>query len=378
MATEQQEEDCLICLEAIQNPVHLPCNHSFCAPCLEGWRSKYGTNTPHIHDGNDVEKTCPKCRRKIPPTKQMIQQLRLHKQRFARVQDIFSKTDIFQVPLPTTNNPLEKLLGPEHILSIAERPMTEHDPLLRHFYQEALVDYAGCIEQQEEEMGEFEEILEQGADETLCLPQEIYWAVYAKNIPHILDWLGPPPIPQDRLDAKNPAEMDEGLLKAAAKTLQIELMSILLQCGADAEPKSPFGTTPFQESCYHMDYNATNRVLLEWGINKEVAHGLLEKVAYHGNTEMANLISHDLGGRRCEIRDLIGRADLNGTTGIVGTYIAGKDRYIVCMEETEETLLIRTANLRRRDRTPEDPGVFYTYHAETKQFSKARSPTSTP
>ena len=41
-AKEREEEECGICLDALTNPVALPCSHKFCSECLNGWKSKYG------------------------------------------------------------------------------------------------------------------------------------------------------------------------------------------------------------------------------------------------------------------------------------------------------------------------------------------------
>ena len=66
----KREEECGICLDALTNPVALPCSHKFCSECLDGWRSKYGAS-----GDDEMNQKCPMCREKIPPSKEMINQL---------------------------------------------------------------------------------------------------------------------------------------------------------------------------------------------------------------------------------------------------------------------------------------------------------------
>ena len=71
----------------------------------------------------------------------------------------------------------------------------------------------------------------------------------------------------------------------------------------------------------------------------------------------------DLGGRRCEIISVPDtRDDLVGKTCVVEEYITKSDQFKVKMEFTNEVLLLGVDNLKRRDRTPLDPG----YYVESK------------
>ena len=36
-------DECGICLETLTSAVTLPCNHKFCADCLDGWKSKFSS-----------------------------------------------------------------------------------------------------------------------------------------------------------------------------------------------------------------------------------------------------------------------------------------------------------------------------------------------
>ncbi|EJK75585.1 hypothetical protein THAOC_02685, partial [Thalassiosira oceanica] len=77
------------------------------------------------------------------------------------------------------------------------------------------------------------------------------------------------------------------------------------------------------------------------------------------NVEIANLISCELGGRRCEIVSAPdSREDLVGKTCVVEEYVEIADQYRVRMEFTNEELLLGTGNLERRDRSPQGPGYY--------------------
>ena len=65
-------EDCGICLDALTNPVALPCSHKFCSECLDGWRSKYGIKSAK----DKMDRKCPLCREKIPPSREIVAQLK--------------------------------------------------------------------------------------------------------------------------------------------------------------------------------------------------------------------------------------------------------------------------------------------------------------
>ena len=76
MADIQTGEECGICLEELTAAVTLPCNHKFCASCLDGWKSKFGD---YHYLKKEKSKSCPLCREKIPPSKDMLIQLEYHR-----------------------------------------------------------------------------------------------------------------------------------------------------------------------------------------------------------------------------------------------------------------------------------------------------------
>jgi hypothetical protein len=101
--------------------------------------------------------------------------------------------------------------------------------------------------------------------------------------------------------------------------------------------------------------------LLQWGASKDPLNGALDlaqRAQEHGKTELAHLLQTRLGGRRCELVGLSRCAELNGLTGIAGRYDADLDQYTLTIMEgtTNQEVQVAGVHLKRRDRTPEDPG----------------------
>ncbi|EJK52480.1 hypothetical protein THAOC_28235, partial [Thalassiosira oceanica] len=74
------DETCGICLEDSKDPLSLPCGHSFCAGCLDQWRSRYGVN-------EEMRRKCPICRARIPPSKEMVTTLQTYQTRKQMLED---------------------------------------------------------------------------------------------------------------------------------------------------------------------------------------------------------------------------------------------------------------------------------------------------
>ncbi|EJK65421.1 hypothetical protein THAOC_13718 [Thalassiosira oceanica] len=123
---------------------------------------------------------------------------------------------------------------------------------------------------------------------------------------------------------------------------------------------------------YDDDFLNLPRLLLSWGaeiyhhgdrVNKEVMLSFCHEMSAAGYVEIANLVSSELGGRRCEIVSAPNnRDDLVGKTCVVEEYVEISDQYKVKMEFMNEVLLLDSDNLKRRDRTPQDSG----YYVESK------------
>ena len=74
------EKTCGICLEDSKDPLDLPCGHSFCDGCLNGWRSRYGVE-------EDMRRKCPVCRARIPPSKEMVSMLLTYRTKKQELED---------------------------------------------------------------------------------------------------------------------------------------------------------------------------------------------------------------------------------------------------------------------------------------------------
>ncbi|EJK47029.1 hypothetical protein THAOC_34283 [Thalassiosira oceanica] len=117
-----------------------------------------------------------------------------------------------------------------------------------------------------------------------------------------------------------------------------------------------------------MGHPTAVKILLSWGaeifaegrrVRSQELKQLVDKNIIQGNATVANLISSELGGRRCKIVSAPNtRNDLLGKTCVVGQQIKKSGQYEVTVEFTNESLLLGADNLVRCDRTPEDPGYF--------------------
>ena len=194
MTDDQTVDECGICLETLHTAVTLPCNHKFCANCLDGWKSKFGSATK-----KEKSKSCPLCRKNIPPSKDMLSQLEFHRTRKRRCE---AKGD-------TTSedymNQLRQIRGLEEEIGD---------------YDGKGLDYDGCME----------------------LPKEIVKALENNDIERVLDWLGSP-VDIKRLNARDPDNINCTLvhLLLTIDTANSNLLSILLQFGANVNALNALG-----------------------------------------------------------------------------------------------------------------------------------------
>ena len=320
-AKVDEEEECGICLDSLTNPVALPCRHKFCSECLNGWRSKYG-----VQSGDDVmDRKCPLCREKIPPSKEMMTQLKCLQNAKS---DMEAKGDIF---------------SRQYAWAISE------------------------IERLEREIGDGTETIDYSDEDKNCvvLPTDIWKAARSNDIQKVLDWHGPPPVDKQRVNARNPEKLNFTLVHCAVLNNNSDLLSILLQLGADVDPVDVHGATPFVV-CVRPEFYAQARVLLEWGaeISNDVTISkdkFIADATERGNTKLANLVKSEFGGRRCEIINLPKHPDLIGKTCVVEKHLPDKGRYKVIFEASGEVGLVGPENLKRRDRTPDDCGYYISY-----------------
>ena len=172
-ATNEEEEECGICLDALTNPVVLPCSHIFCSECLNGWRSKYGVLYKSKDD--NMDRKCPLCRERIPPSKEMVVQLKSF--RIAKI-GMEARGDVFSQQYTRIKSDIEKL---------------------------------------EREIGDWTETIDYSADDNKTeLPIGIYVDAMDSNVQKVLNWLGQPPVDKQRLNARNP-ELDATLVHRLAQ-----------------------------------------------------------------------------------------------------------------------------------------------------------------
>jgi len=186
----------------------------------------------------------------------------------------------------------------------------------------------------------------------------------------VVKWLGSP-VDKKRLNARDSDHVNSTLVHAAVMIDNSDLLSILLQYGADVNALNANGFSPFMlatQTCLEQA-----KILLEWGAeislprSVSVPHGLSKKEAFvravidDQNTKLANLVSSEFGGRRCEVINLPNHPQLNGKTCVVEKYITKKDKYKIIFEESGNAALVGPNNLKRRDRTPLDCGYYISF-----------------
>jgi len=323
-------DECGICLETLTAAVTLPCTHKFCADCLDGWKSKFGAS---LYDDNinkkERSKSCPLCRKKIPPSKDIFIQLDYHrkqKREFEARGDKTSRRYMFQVE---QIKELEKEIGD---------------------YEGEGLDYDGYME----------------------LPKEIVKALKKNNMKKVMKWLGSP-VDMKRLTARYPALVNYSLVHLAIDTDNSDLLSILLQYGAGVNALDSSGCSPLFLAAKWSFERA--KILLEWGVEISLPpslsvadYGVSDKELFiqmiiktYGNNELTKLISSEFGGRRCEVINLPNHPQLNGKACVVEKYITKKNKYKIIFEGSGNAALVGPNNLKCRDRTPLDCGYYITF-----------------
>ena len=267
------------------------------------------------------DRNCPLCRENIPPSKEMITQLKSYRRHKYQLEE---KGDIFS----------------EHYMSVKF-----------------------TVEKLEHEIGDWTESIDYSDDEYEVLPHEIFEAAFANDIQRILDWLGPHPVEKQRITARNPERMDVTMVHCALSQKHSYLLSILLQLGADVDAVTAHGWTPLALYGYKPEFYAQTRLLLEWGADisncpARPKDAFIEIEQKEGNSKLANLLESEFGGRRCEVINLPKHPDLIGKTCVVEKYLPNKGRYKVVFETSKEVGLVGPQSLKRRDRTPDDCGYY--------------------
>ena len=326
----QRDTTCGICLEEKCQPIGLPCGHSFCAPCIHGWRDKYGltarekTEGRFVPDARDIQRGCPNCRQSIPPTRDMVASLNAFA---AQKRNMERNTSVCSDEYKRIANKLDSL----------RKQVGE--------------DWDGTTTLDDPEENQIE------------LPVFIARCVPRNDTRRILGWLGDPTTQQcrDRVNARIPSHGNMALLHICQEEDNVDLASILLQRGADVEVKDSQAATMLVRNLAYGQgsFEACGKLALEWGATT-TGHAIdvIEKLESDADPSFATLLKSEFGLRRCEIMGLGTRPDLNGKTCVVRGYLPETDEYDVAMEHSDETLILRRENLKRRDRTPGDPGYF--------------------
>ncbi|EJK72198.1 hypothetical protein THAOC_06291 [Thalassiosira oceanica] len=225
------------------------------------------------------------------------------------------------------------------------------------------------VKQFEEEYGEdWDGTMIEYDSDFVDLPKYVGQALLKGNIRTVLQWLGKGKV-RERVNAKWEDGGNAGLLFFAVMKKQLDLMSYLLLNGADVNILNVGGASVLTSSCFLADSPLEAiRLLLSWGaehiesgkqMTKERKLSFCHETSSRGHVKIANLMLSELGGRRCEIISAPKtRDDLVGKTCMAEEYIEISDQYKVRMEFTNEVLLLGTDHLKRRDRTPQDPGYY--------------------
>ena len=159
---------------------------------------------------------------------------------------------------------------------------------------------------------------------------------------------------------------------AAALAYHLELTTLLLQLGADVDTRDCQGITAIASvligqapAATGVAVNKMAKLLLSWGANFFPDHGnsregCISRARKYGEQKLLHLIESELGGRRCEIVNLItSRPELNGKTCVADEYLPDSKQYKVTLEtKDKEVIVLGPDNLKRRDRTPQDCGYY--------------------
>jgi len=307
----------------------------------------------------------------------MIAQLQSFRRLRADLENKLNKTPCPLPALPGTQdyNYTKSFYGDitdEEIVRIRGLSHDLQQSSLRSRLETAYLHFDCQIRELEEQIGDGTEILEEFTDGQAYeeLPADIGLASERNDVETILKWLGNPPFPSKRLNARNSKANEMTLLHHATKGNRFDLVRLLLQYGADVDAVGAMGLSPLLAACTSKRYHSIALVFLEWGANKESTApgppGVDDITAidiaqnFAGNEELANLLKSPLGGRRCKIVGMKSQADLNGQSCLVGEYFDAINAYNVRVGEHpngKNCVKIKTQNLSRRDRTVEDPGV---------------------
>ena len=318
------EITCGICLEEPKDPLNLPCGHSFCDGCLNGWRPRHGVE-------EEIRTKCPICRARIPPSKEMVTALFAWRAAKQKLED-------------------NKETSSEHYQRVCRH--------LREAEEVVCKDWDGVT------------ILQDNNDKPpVVIPHYLEMAIMMGDIKTIVRWINADRS-EDRANAMSSAVMlGMSALMVASINGHLELMSLLLQLGVDVDTRNIQGYTAIalmltRNKLESGFANEGFRLLLSWGASFFHDSGYSREnccyiVKECGKHELANLLESELGGRRCEIVNLSSRPELNGKTCVADEYLPDSNQYKVKLETKKKEVLVLSPDcLKRRDRTPQDCGYY--------------------
>ncbi|EJK63194.1 hypothetical protein THAOC_16165 [Thalassiosira oceanica] len=193
-------------------------------------------------------------------------------------------------------------------------------------------------------------VLEDDRQRAVVMPDYIHKASQRGDIKSVLKWINANRT-EDRVNATTSVDkMRMPILFLATRSDSLTLMTLLLQLGADADSRSSNGITAIE--VLFSDATFEERCIYEWRHRLSIAR----EWGYH---KLADLFESELGGRRCEIVNHSSRPELNGKTCVADEYLPDSNQYKVTLEtKSKDVLVLNPANLKRRDRTPQDCGYY--------------------
>ena len=271
---------------------------------------------------------CPICRARIPPSKEMVETLRACRAKKQRLEDNNdTSSDQYRFAC-NTEAKLELRVG---------------------------ADWDGVT------------VLKDNRKPPAVMPAHIMKAIVDGDTKIVLRWINADRS-EDRANANAEGTMGMSALIMASLGGRLELMSILLQLGADINYRSITGGTVLSVIIFRSDraevMSEGVELLLSWGASffpgEYSSRGTcISQAKKCGNHELADLLESELGGRRCEIVNHSSRPELNGKTCVADEYLPDSNQYKVTLEtKSKEVLVLGPDNLKRRDRTPQDCGYY--------------------
>jgi hypothetical protein len=323
---------------------------------------------------------------RVPVTRQMVSQLD-----FYRTNLKWNEVLLNDPPYPLPDSCYNYgNLDAECIRMIKTKSPEEQQMLLKCRLELLVEENNKQVRLLEEEIGDDgAEILNENDDEEV--PDNIMFAVFNGEVDTVLTWLRAPCDDRDNgVDRINMKSSSNGFGNSILNLTLYEghkyfAIFLLQKFGPNVDSIDGIGGTPLVHACKGANNNYDQHysdavLLLEWGANKNT--GVVERndaIGYArrlSNKKLLNLLENPLGGRRCEIFGLQSRSDLNGRLCFAGKYLNSIGRYIVRIGEergNNEYIKIKSSNLKRRDRTTDDPGdddiEFLGLDPETKNYN---------